>query len=56
MAKSNKEKWEDFVNDFLFANYEKLEYWVAKRNVAENGIILNYIQFPKAENGAQLSK
>ena len=56
MANINKEKWENFVNSFLFANYEKLEYWIAKRNVAENGIILNYIQFPKAENGAQLTK
>ena len=56
MAKSNTEKWEDFVNSFLFANYEKLEYFIAKRNVAENGIILNYIQFPKAENGSRLTK
>ena len=56
MAKSNTEKWEDFVNSFIFANYEKIEYCIVKRNVAENGMILNYIQFPKAENGRQLTK
>lgn len=50
------QKWEDFVNNFLFANYKTLEYWIAKRGASINGMLLNYIQFPKAENGKQLSK
>ena len=49
------EKWEDFVNRYLLANYETLEYWVAKRNVSLNGNFLNYIRFPKAENGSYAS-
>lgn len=53
---TNTEKWQDFVNNFIFANYTTLEIWFVKRNVAENGMILNYIQFPKAENGKHLTK
>lgn len=50
------QKWEEFVNDFLFANYENIEYVIVKRGASLNGVLLNYIQFPKAENGRQFTK
>ena len=50
------EKWEDYVNNFLFANYENIEYVVVKRGASINGVLLNYIQFPKAENGKYFTK
>jgi len=46
-----REKWENYVNSYLFANFKTLEYWVAKREVSEHNMIFNYIRFPKAENG-----
>lgn len=52
----NTRVWKDFVNDFLFANYEKLEYFIVNRSVSDNGMIINYIQFPKEENGTHLTE
>ena len=52
----NTRVWKDFVNDFLFANYEKLEYFIVNRSVSDNGMIINYIQFPKEENGTNLTE
>ena len=49
-------QWEDFVNSFLFANYENLSVWVAKRGVSNSGLIFNYIDFPIPENGKILTK
>lgn len=49
-------QWEDFVNSFLFANYENLSVWIAKRGASSNDLIYNYIDFPIPENGKILSK
>ncbi len=57
MARNKTERWENYVNSYIFANFEKLERWIAKRGVADNnGAIYNYIQFPKSENGRILTK
>ena len=57
MVRNKLEKWENYVNSYIFANFEKLERWIAKREVADNdGAIYNYIQFPKPENGRILTK
>ena len=45
MIRNKSERWENYVNSYIFANFEKLERWVAKRQVADNdGAIYNYIQ------------
>jgi len=49
------EQWENFVNNFIFAKFKNLEIWYIKREAVINGIIFNYIKFPKAENGKNLS-
>lgn len=57
MVKNKTERWENYVNNYIFANFEKLERWIVKRGVADNdGTICNYIQFPKPENGRILTK
>lgn len=57
MARNKTKRWENYVNSYIFANFEKLERWIAKREVADNnGAIYNYIQFPKSENGRILTK
>ena len=57
MIRNKSERWENYVNSYIFANFEKLERWIAKRQVADNtGTIYNYIQFPKPENGRILTK
>lgn len=59
-AKDLEQKWEEYVNSFLFANFKALECWVAKRYATENTdgklIIYNYIKFPIAENGSVLTE
>ena len=55
-VKELDKEWEDFVNSFLFANYENLSVWIAKRGVSSNDVIYNYISFPFPENGKILSK
>jgi len=57
MVRNKTERWENYVNGYIFANFEKLERWIAKRGAADNdGTIYNYIQFPKPENGRILTK
>ena len=57
MVRNTTERWENYVNGYIFANFEKLERWIAKRGAADNdGTIYNYIQFPKPENGRILTK
>lgn len=59
-AKESNERWENYVNNYIFANFESLEYWVAKRYATEtidgDLYIYNYIKFPKAENGRILTE
>lgn len=31
MVKNKTERWENYVNSYIFANFEKLERWIAKR-------------------------
>lgn len=47
--------WEEYVCDFLFANFDWIEYCSPKRGVWIEGVTCNYIKFPKAENGRYCS-
>lgn len=56
LRKTKNEIWQEYVIDYIFANYD-FEYFNPQREVAlKDGTICNRIYFPKPENGRLVNK